>query len=227
MGTAAGVSPFSVNWLVNKLNREYIAVAARDHACGRLLDLGCGQQPYEDMLTASVESCIGLEYDRARYILTSPDVWGSALDLPFRDASFDSVLAAQMLEHVPEPGQVFQEIGRVLKPGGYLILTAPHIWGIHEEPHDYFRFTSYGLDYLARKSGLEPLSIRPMAGYWVTAGARFCYYLQQFEKIGLGFLIRPAYALVQILALGLDRVHCIRSDAWNFILVACKKQGAP
>jgi hypothetical protein len=101
-------------------------------------------------------------------------------------------------------------------------LTAPHIWGIHEAPHDYFRFTSHGLAYLARKAGLEPLYVRPMAGYWVTAGARFCYYLKQFEKVGLAFVTRPCFALVQILVWGLDRIHCMEKDAWNFILVAHK-----
>ena len=220
MATAAGGSPFSVNWLVRRLAQEHIAAAIRTYAGGRLLDLGCGDRPYAGIVGAKVESCVGLEYDRQRYARTPPEVWGSALDLPFREASFDAVLSAQVLEHVPEPERMFCEISRVLKPGGHLILTAPHIWGIHEEPHDYFRFTGYGLSYLARKTGLEPLSARPMAGYWVTAGTRFCYYLQQFEKIGLAVLVRPLYALVQLLSWGLDRVHRIESDAWNFILVA-------
>ena len=220
--STAGISPFSVNWLVNKLNREHIAVAARAHVRGRLLDLGCGQRPFEDMLLEHAGSYVGLEYDRQRYRLTPPDIWASALDLPFRDASFDAVLASQVLEHVPEPAQLFQEVSRILKPGGHLILTAPHIWGIHEVPHDYFRFTSYGLEYLARKVALEPLCVCPMAGYWVTAGARFCYYLRQFEKIGLAFAMRPFYALVQVVVWGLDRLHRVDSDAWNFALVARK-----
>ena len=220
--SAAGSSPFSVNWLVNKLNREHIAAAAGAHVRGRLLDLGCGQRPFEDMLLEHAGSYVGLEYDRQRYRLTPPDIWGSALDLPFRDASFDAVLASQVLEHVPEPAQLFQEVSRILKPGGHLILTAPHIWGIHEVPHDYFRFTPYGLEYLARKVALEPLCVRPMAGYWVTAGARFCYYLRQFEKIGLAFAMRPCYALVQVVVWGLDRLHRVDSDAWNFALVARK-----
>jgi ubiquinone/menaquinone biosynthesis C-methylase UbiE len=149
-------------------------------------------------------------------------VWGSAASLPCKDSSFDTVFSSQVLEHVPEPALMISEMGRVLRPGGLLILTAPHIWGIHEEPHDYFRFTRYGLSHLARKAGLQTLSVRPMAGYWVTAGARFCYYLQHFEMVGTAFLLRPLYALIQLLAWGLDRLHRVESDAWNFILVARK-----
>jgi len=119
------------------------------------------------------------------------------------------------------------EIARVLRPGGCLILTAPHIWGIHEEPRDYFRFTGYGLAHLARRAGLEPLSVRPMAGYWVTTGARFCHYLQQFAKVGPTFAVRPLYAAVQILALVFDRLHRVESDAWNFIMVARKPADMP
>ena len=62
-----------------------------------------------------------------------------------------------------------------------------------------------------------------MAGYWVTAGARFCYYLQLFERLpGMALLLRPLYALVQLAALVLDRLHRVEGDAWNFILVATK-----
>ena len=219
---SASASPFSVNWLVLRLNRQHIAAALERHARGRLLDAGCGARPYVRELAAGTGSVIALELDRKRYGGPPPEVWGSTLELPFRDESFDTVFSSQVLEHVPEPAQMVAEIARVLKPDGHLILTAPHIWGIHEEPHDYFRFTGFGLEHLARRAGLEPLSTRAMAGYWVTAGARFCHYLQQFEKIGLRLLTRPLYAIVQLVALLLDRLHRVESDAWNFILVARK-----
>lgn len=215
-----GESLLSVNWLVLRLHREHLARAIGAHAAGRLLDVGCGRQPYVSLLKEQVRQYIGIEVDRQRYVATPPQVWGSGLCLPFRDRSFETVLCAQVLEHVPEPARMLEEISRVLRPGGHLILTAPHIWGIHEEPHDYFRFTGYGLAYLARRAGMEAVRVQPLAGYWVTAGARLCYYLQHFEKPGLGLLVRLFYALVQSAAWGLDRLHRVESDAWNFLLVA-------
>ena len=218
---APGSSPFTCNWLVLRLARQYLEEALDAYARGRLLDIGCGERPYA-RAQAAAAAATGLEYDRQRYAQTPPHIWGSALDLPFGRATFDTVFSAQVLEHVPEPKRLLAEAARVLKPGGHLILSAPHIWGLHEEPHDYFRFTPYGLAYLARQADLEPVLVQAMAGYWVTAGARFCYYLARFERAGLGLLIRPLYALVQLAALGLDRLHRIESDAWNWLLVARK-----
>lgn len=216
----ADPSPFSVNWLVLQLHRRQVRKAAEAHARGWLLDVGCGERSLAPELGRGIGRYIGLERDRQRYARTPPEVWGNALALPFGDQSFDTVFSSQVLEHVPDPAQMIAEIGRVLKPGGYLILTAPLLWGIHEEPEDYFRFTGYGLAYLARQAGLEPVQVHPMAGYWVTAGARFCYYLQHFEKFGLGWVVQPLYALVQGLAWLLDRLHRVESDPWNFLLVA-------
>ena len=221
-------SPFSVNWLVHRLARQQIDSAAVSNASGRLLDVGCGRRPYDDILERVSEKRVGLDVDRKRYEESpaTPDVWGSAASLPFARETFDTVVSFQVLEHVADPQLVVSEISRVLKPGGRLLLTAPHIWGIHEEPEDYFRYTGFGLSQLSRAAGLHVRSVRPMAGYWVTAGARFCYYLQHFEKLGLSLLVRPAYAFVQIAALILDRLHRVESDAWNFILVATKETGS-
>lgn len=220
------LSVFTVNWLVLRLNRQWLAHALRGHAGGRLLDVGCGTQPYCSLEAAHCSTRIGLESDRVRYRASPPAVWGSALRLPFREGSFDTVVSSQVLEHVPEPGLMMAEMARVLRPGGSLIVTAPHIWGVHEEPEDYFRFTSYGLRYLARKAGLVPLWTRAMAGYWVTVGARFCYYLQRFERHHMSLLVRPVYAAVQLVTWGLDSLHRVESDAWNHILVARKPEAA-
>jgi hypothetical protein len=59
-----------------------------------------------------------------------------------------------------------------------------------------------------------------MAGYWVTAGVRFCYYLRRFERGPLKPVVRAMFALIQLLAWGLDRLHRVESDAWNYLLVA-------
>lgn len=216
----AGLSPFSVNWLVLRLHRQAVAAAATEFARGRLLDVGCGRRPLADELGRHADRCLGVEVDRRRYADAPPDLWGSGLELPFRDGTFDTVFSSQVLEHVPEPGRMISEMARVLRPTGHLIVTAPHMWGVHEEPEDYFRFTGYGLAWLARRAGLEPVLVRPLAGYWVTAGARLCHYLRQFEKVGLKPLLGPVYLLVQVVALALDRLHRVESDAWCFLLVA-------
>ncbi len=208
---------FTKNWLVRRIARQHVAGAVR-YGRGRMLDVGCGGQPYRDLFAPAVSSCVGV--DRG----PGPHVQGDAQALPFRAGAFDTVLCSQVLEHLPEPGDAVAEMARVLKPGGRLILTAPHIWGIHEEPHDYFRFTRYGLAYLMERAGLEGVEVRAMAGYWVTAGARFCYYLEAFERGLLKPFIRVAYGLVQVCAMVLDRLHRVEGDTWNYLAVG-KKPG--
>ncbi|MCC7264402.1 MAG: class I SAM-dependent methyltransferase [Candidatus Latescibacteria bacterium] len=215
-----GSTPFSVNWLVLRLHRQYLEEAMGVYGRGRLLDLGCGRQEHRSLPRSG--SYVGLEVDQARYGENPPQVWGSGLELPFVAGACTTVLCAQVLEHVPEPARLVAEASRVLGSGGHLVLTAPHIWGVHEEPHDYFRFTGFGLAHLARQAGLEPVVVRPLAGYWVTAGARFCYYLQHFDRGPLSLLVRPLYAGVQLAAWLLDRLHRVEGDAWNFLLVARK-----
>lgn len=69
------------------------------------------------------------------------DVVGTADALPFPDAAFDVVVSTEMLEHDPSPWLSLAEMGRVLKPGGHLILTTRgNGFGEHNEPSDYWRF---------------------------------------------------------------------------------------
>jgi SAM-dependent methyltransferase len=119
---------------------------------GSLLDVGCGMRPYEKTFFGGASSYLGTDYlsDRSR-----PDVVCSALELPFPESSFDTVVSTEVLEHVPEPQRALNEMRRVLKPGGHLILSTPMYWPRHEVPYDYFRYPYDGLLHLVKQSGLE------------------------------------------------------------------------
>lgn len=69
-----------------------------------------------------------------------------AIDLP--DESVGTVICCEVFEHITDPKKAIQEIFRILKPSGIAILSAPMHYHIHEEPHDYWRFTPYGMAYL-------------------------------------------------------------------------------
>jgi SAM-dependent methyltransferase len=214
--------PFSLwgkNWLVWRIHRQHVRSVAY-LARGRAVDIGCGEQPIRNVFDGRVTSIIGLDHPRTIHPDDRVEVFGTALDLPFREEAFDTALCFQVLEHVPEPLQLLSEARRVLRPGGHLILTAPHIWNVHEAPHDYFRYTEYGLAHLLRRAGLEVVEVRAMAGYFVTAGARLCYFLGHFDRWGLQVLVRPLYFLIQGSSWILDRLYCDRSETWNYLAVA-------
>lgn len=62
--------------------------------------------------------------------------------------SFEVVLCTGLLEHVPNPQSLINELHRILKPGGKLILSASAIFSFHEGPDNFFHFTPYGMQLL-------------------------------------------------------------------------------
>jgi SAM-dependent methyltransferase len=78
--------------------------------------------------------------------------------------SFDTVLCTQVLEHVPRPWDAMGELRRVLAPGGILVLSVPHLSVIHEAPHDFYRYTRFGIEALCEQAGLEIVELVPTGG---------------------------------------------------------------
>lgn len=86
------------------------------------------------------------------------DIVATADALPFPDASFDVVVSTEMLEHDPSPWRSLAEMGRVLRPGGHLLLTTRgNGFGEHLEPSDYWRFMPASRPLLLALAGCEPL----------------------------------------------------------------------
>ncbi len=77
-----------------------------------------------------------------------PDTIGDAHELPFEDSSFEFILCTEVLEHLHSPQKAIDEMYRILKPKGTLILTTRFIYPLHDVPYDYYRYTKYGLVYL-------------------------------------------------------------------------------
>jgi SAM-dependent methyltransferase len=92
--------------------------------------------------------------------------------LPLKADLFAAVVNVEVLEHLAEPERALKEIFRVLRPGGRLYLIAPQGWEEHNAPHDYFRYTKYGLRYLFEKTGYRVISIDPLGGYFWYIGHR-------------------------------------------------------
>lgn len=113
---------------------------------GKVLDVGGGGGRHKGLFV-DAKQYINIDNDPK----VEPDIVASADELPIADDSIDCILCSEVLEHVDNPLAVLREIGRVLRPGGSLILTVPFINEIHGEPFDFRRFTIFGLEDLVSK----------------------------------------------------------------------------
>jgi len=181
-------TPLSPYWLDSRDLRGTIAKLAPS-ARGRMLDVGCSERPYGALFAPYVTRYVGLDYppalldkqpelweilDRAKRVV---DVFGDGRRLPFADASFETVLSTEVLEHVMTPGVLIAEMARVLKPEGRLLVTVPFIQPLHEMPSDYFRYTPFSLRRLVEEAGLEVERIEPRGNYASALGALSAQYL--------------------------------------------------
>lgn len=130
-------------------------------ACrGRVLDVGAGESPWRDLLIGAEYVGLDVEAADAFGMRRKPDiVYYDGISIPFQDGSFDHVLCVEVLEHVPDPERFLAELLRVLRKGGTLILTVPWSARVHHVPHDYGRFTRFGLAGLVGKAGFAGVRI--------------------------------------------------------------------
>ena len=141
---------------------------AQQHVTGRLLDVGCGDLPFRDDLIGHVTKYDSLDlFPRSAEVTYSSDIQDMA-SVP--TGYFDSAICLEVLEHVGDPFRSAREIYRVLAPGGVLIVSVPHLSRLHDEPHDYFRYTKYGLEYLLLQAGFSMVHLEPRGGLFSFVG---------------------------------------------------------
>lgn len=127
--------------------------------CGRVLDVGCGQKPYEKLFNSS--EYIGLELDTPNNRSNKrADYFYDGHNFSFENSSFDTVIINQVLEHVFNPDEFMRQVNRILRPQGGLLLTIPFIWDEHEQPYDYARYSSFGIRHLLEKHGFKIIEQR-------------------------------------------------------------------
>lgn len=167
------------------------------HARGRLLDLGCGKAPLYGIYAplATTVTCIDRAVGNGQ---TSPYV-DQACDLtqplPFAAGSFDTLILSDVLEHIPTPQALWDEMARVLAADGHLLLNVPFFYWLHERPHDYFRYSEFALRMFSRNSGLEVIALEALGGSPEILADFLAKHLQLLPVVG-----KPMAAVIQWLA---------------------------
>lgn len=221
-------SVWRFNWLIN---HQVIAalIRARPHAHGVLLDLGCGSKPFARWFHGHVTDYLGTDLTRSPHLgAARPEVFARAEQLPFRAGSIDTVLGLSMLDHVPEPTRLLAEARRVLRPGGILMLEFPQMVPLHDEPHDYFRYTRCGAAWLLERASFESLDVIPIGGLMTRVGLSTIAALNRLNRGPTRILtelpVRALYVLLQLLFAGLDRVLVDPREVVAHLVVARRRE---
>ena len=167
------------------------------------VNLGAGPiRRYSDLLAG--REVINVDINPA----FKPDVVADVGSLPLRDESVNFALCTQVLGDIEEPLRLLLEAKRVLKPGGYLLLTESLTCELHDEPYDYWRFTRHGLESLCRRAGLEVVVMAQRGGFYATLSQLLTRYLidklRLYERPLLASLLNKAFRLLGRFSLRLD-----------------------
>ena len=163
--------------LILKYHINPVLSELKKFASGRLVDIGCGDKPFYTILKNQVDEYIGVDHPETLHKKDNIDVFADVYALPFEDNSFDTAILTQVIEHLEKPEKAIKEINRILKPGGLLFVSWPFLYPIHEAPRDFYRYTKYGMSYLAEKSGFKIIDIKSSSGFWITIFGLLSIYL--------------------------------------------------
>lgn len=218
------------NWLIYNIGDKFLNKYSKYYK-GNLVDLGCGEAPYKNYFLQFADSYTGVDWSNT-FHNSGADVVSNLnerIELP--DESADTLISLSVMEHLCEPQVFLNESYRVLKGGGCnMILQVPWQWWIHEAPHDYFRYTPYGLKYMFEKAGFVDVKVEPQTGFFTTWIVKMNYFSARFIRGPrlLRWLIKaillPFWAIGQVLAPYLDKLdRNWAAESQGYFVLARKK----
>lgn len=187
---------------------------------GSVLDYGAGNSPYRRFVSCDryVTADVGQDITGGIDHLIVPGE-----PLPIAAGAFDLVLLLDVLEHVSDPAFVLGEIRRLLAPGGRLIISLPFLCREHETPHDFARYTVFGVRELVARQQGSLVRVRKAGNVYYTL---LSIFLErgvgngEINRLGVAGRIvnRALRALVPMLAPLLRRPPCSDDGIYHHLL---------
>lgn len=174
-----------VAWLdpVQNLIESEVRQASHRLSNGQIvLDAGAGEARHKAYFSQGRYVALDAGYGDSSWDYSRLDIRGDLECIPLRTHSVDCILCMVVLEHTRKPRQVIGEFARILKPGGSLVMVVPFLWEEHQAPHDYFRFTRYGVHSLFESTSLRLDLLDPMGGFFWVCARRSVGLLSFFQK---------------------------------------------
>lgn len=216
------INRLSHNWLVYEINNKSLE-RHLEKIKGYVIDLGCGISPYRDDILGVARNYLGIDWTESFHDLPYVNLFANiSVTFPLKNCCADTVVAFQVIEHLPEPNIFLYECNRVLFSGGILFITVPFNWHVHEEPHDYYRYTRYGINYLLKKNGFDRIIIEENTGFWQMWVLKLNYHTTRYAKGILKYLLIPFWYFGQLLAPRLDNIDNHPQETLSYTIIAKK-----
>lgn len=160
----AGIANHSYIIAYNQI-KIYEDIISR-HVKGRFLDCGCGDVPFYGIYKDLVSEVTCLDWPGSQQKQIHVDIFCDLNNpIPASDNSFDSILIADVLEHLPSPELLIKEVSRICNTDGKIIIMTPFFYRLHETPFDFARYTEYSYKYWADKYNLKIEEIKPYGSF--------------------------------------------------------------
>lgn len=197
---------------------------------GVLMDFGCGSKPYKSLF--NVDKYIGVDFENPGHphVNEQIDVFYDGKHIPFENEYFDAVFSSEVFEHIFNLDEILKELNRVTKQGGLMLITCPFAICEHEVPHDFARYSSYGIKYLLEKNGFEVLQHEKTGTSIETIFQLRIMYIHQhitpyIRKIPIvrsvfRFIV---YTTLNVAAIFLSSIFPAGSDLFLNNIILCKK----
>ena len=197
---------------------DSVSAFARSLPAGSLvLDAGAGEAQYAGLFAHARYVAVDLAIGDPGWDYRRLDALADLEQLPFRGASFDAALNVVTLEHLKRPQKALREIARVLRPGAPLLLIAPQEWEVHQAPHDFYRYTRYGLKHLLKEADFEIAELTPAGGLFRVLSRRM------FNACQLAPWLLPLFAPLALLVPALDGLDRRRDFTLGYRCIAHRR----
>jgi len=195
---------------------------------GKILDFGCGDKPYKSLFV-NADEYLGLDIENEGHSHEKEeiDVYYDGKTIPFENEHFDSVFSSEVFEHVFDIDSILDEISRVLKKGGKMLVSLPFAWNEHEEPNDFGRYTSFGIKHLLKKHGFEVIRLTKTGHFAAVVAQLVPLYIYElistknkYFNLLLNFLFMSPFVIVGLIVSSIMPRN--RSLYFNNVVLAVK-----
>ena len=195
---------------------------------GKVLDFGCGDKPYKSLFTHTEIIGLDIENEGHSHENEEIDAYYDGTTIPFENEYFDSVFSSEVFEHVFDLDPILDEINRVLKKDGKMLISLPFAWNEHEEPNDFGRYTSFGIKHLLNKHGFEVIRLTKTGHFAAVIAQLIPLYIYElistknkYFNLLLNFLFMSPFVISGLLISSILPRN--RSLYFNNVVLAFKK----